>query len=155
MLDVDSDNKRISLGIKQLYDDPWPNLVSRFRPDHEQEGRVARIQDRGLIVDLGESVEGYVPGSHCGVPADRVEEYYAAGDAVSLRVIASDESERRIVLEVLEVPEKKRGSGADEADEADTASADEEGTASADTEDTASADEEGTASAEESPTTSD
>ena len=157
VLDVDADNKRISLGIKQLYDDPWPDLVSRFRPDHEQEGRVARIQDRGLIVDLGESVEGYVPGSHCGVPADRVDEYYFAGDAIPVRVIASDASERRIVLEVLEVPDRKRGSGV--ADEVESGAADEGESGAADEGESGAADEEeeveGTAAVEESPTTSD
>ena len=118
VLDVDSDNKRISLGIKQLYDDPWPQLVSRFHKDHEQDGRVVRIQDRGLIVDLGDGVEGFVPGSHSAVPADQIEDRYFAGDVVPIRVIASDAAERRIVLEVLVAPEGRRRSDATEEEEA-------------------------------------
>ncbi len=112
VLDVDSDNKRISLGIKQLYDDPWPALVSRFHKDHEQDGRVVRIQDRGLVLDLGDGVEGFVPGSHSAVPADEIEDRYSAGDVVPARVIASDAADRRIVLEVLAAPERGRGSDA-------------------------------------------
>ncbi|MCY3546954.1 MAG: 30S ribosomal protein S1 [Gemmatimonadetes bacterium] len=121
VLDVDSDNKRISLGIKQLYDDPWPQLVSRFHKDYEQDGRVVRIQDRGLIVDLGDGVEGFVPGSHSAVPADQIEDRYSAGDVVPVRVIASDAGERRIVLEVLEAPERRRESDTAEEEEADVA----------------------------------
>ena len=110
VLDVDSDNKRISLGIKQLYDDPWPELVTRFTKGYEVDGRVARLQDKGVVMDLGDGVEGFVPGSHSAVPADSLEDYFQPGDTVSLRVIASDASDRRIVLEVLSAPERRKAS---------------------------------------------
>jgi small subunit ribosomal protein S1 len=108
VLDVDAENKRISLGIKQLLDDPWPHISERFGAGVEQEGTVARVQDKGVVVDLGDDIEGFVPVSHSGVEdADRLEEYYGHGDTVSLRVIESDAANRRIVLEVTEVPERK------------------------------------------------
>ncbi|MYA63666.1 MAG: 30S ribosomal protein S1 [Gemmatimonadetes bacterium] len=108
VLDVDSDNKRISLGIKQLQDDPWPDLVTRFTKGYEVDGRVARLQDKGVVMELEDGVEGFVPGSHAAVPADSLGDYYQAGDSVSLRVIASDASDRRIVLEVVSAPERRR-----------------------------------------------
>ena len=124
VLDVDADNKRISLGIKQLQDDPWPLLVTRFAKGAEVEGQVARIQDRGLVVDLGEGVEGFVPGSQTGVSPETLEDRYEAGLDLALRVVSSDAAERRIVLEVLEVPERGRpdedpdgASAAEESDE--------------------------------------
>ncbi len=151
VLDVDSDNKRISLGIKQLYDDPWPALVSRFHRDYEQDGRVVRIQDRGLVLDLGDGVEGFVPGSHSAVPADEIENRYSAGDVVPARVIASDAADRRIVLEVLAAPKRDEAPDAVEdvaaadvaegdeadvaADEAAEATADETGTTGEETTD--------------------
>ena len=110
VLDVDSDNKRISLGIKQLDDDPWPELVTRFTKGHEVDGRVARLQDKGVVMELGDGVEGFVPGSHAAVPADRLEDYFQPGDTVALRVIASDASDRRIVLEVVSAPERRKAS---------------------------------------------
>ena len=120
VLDVDSDNKRISLGIKQLQDDPWPELVNRFTKGYEVDGHVARLQDKGVVMELGDGVEGFVPGSHAAVPADSLENYFQPGDTVSLRVIASDASDRRIVLEVVSAPERRKASEArDEiADEA-------------------------------------
>ncbi|MEX2465768.1 MAG: S1 RNA-binding domain-containing protein, partial [Gemmatimonadota bacterium] len=108
VLDVDAENKRISLGMKQLADDPWPTISERLAPGVELEGTVARVQDKGVVMDLGDDIEGFVPASHTGVEdADRLEEYYGQGDTVSLRVTESDAANRRIVLEVTEVPARK------------------------------------------------
>ncbi len=135
VLDVDAENKRISLGLKQLQDDPWPQLSERFAPGVEQEGTVVRVQDKGVVVDLGDDVEGFVPGSHAGInDADRLPEYYRSGDPVSLRVMESDAVNRRIVLEVLEVPEhqpvpEEPEETADEGEEAGEVEAADEPTA--------------------------
>ncbi len=108
VLDVDAENKRISLGIKQLQDDPWPGISERYAPGVECEGKVARLQDKGMVVDLGDEIEGFVPASHSGVEdASRMDEYYMPGDPVSLRVMESDAANRRIVLEVTSKPERK------------------------------------------------
>jgi small subunit ribosomal protein S1 len=108
VLDVDAENKRISLGIKQLQDDPWPTISERFAPGVECDGTVARVQEKGVVVDLGDDIEGFVPGSHSGIEdANRLEEYYGEGDSVSLRVTESDAANRRIVLEVTDTPERK------------------------------------------------
>ena len=104
ILHIDSDSKRISLGIKQLEEDPWPELVVRFAKGQEVDGAVARIQDRGVVMDLGDHVEGFVPGSHSGVPADALDHHFRLGETVPLRVVSSDADDRRIVLEVTEPP---------------------------------------------------
>ena len=116
VLDVDSDNKRISLGIKQLHEDPWPALVARFSRDYETDALVARLQDRGVVVDLGDGVEGFVPGSHAGVRPDALGDHYEPGDTVSLRVLSSDASDRRIVLEVVGPPPDRGKSGDDQTE---------------------------------------
>ena len=108
VLDVDAENKRISLGVKQLQDDPWPAISERLAPGVEPDGKVVRVQDKGVVVDLGDDIEGFVPVSHSGVEdAEKLEEYYAPGDTVSLRILESDAANRRIVLEVTERPERK------------------------------------------------
>ncbi len=109
VLDVDAENKRISLGLKQLQDDPWPEISERFTPGVEQPGTVVRVQEKGVVVDLGDDIEGFVPASHANMPEEEVdpEDYYEAGDAVDLKVIESDASNRRIVLEITSTPEKK------------------------------------------------
>jgi small subunit ribosomal protein S1 len=108
VLDVDAENKRISLGVKQVQDDPWPQISERFAPGVECPGHVVRVQDKGIVVDLGDDIEGFVPSSHSGVEdADKLDEYYGPGDEVALRVTESDAANRRIVLEVTDTPERK------------------------------------------------
>lgn len=114
ILDIDAENKRISLGVKQLDDDPWPVIAQRFAPGVECEGNVTRVQDKGVVVDLGDQIEGFVPASHAAVEnMDRLEEFFHEGDPVDLKVLESDASNRRIVLEVTTAPERK----VDQADE--------------------------------------
>ena len=107
VLDVDAEAKRISLGIKQLQDDPWPGISERFSAGVEPEGTVARVQEKGVVVDLGDDIEGFSPTSHTGVDEGAVlGEYFRRGEALKLKVIESDAGNRRIVLEITEVPEQ-------------------------------------------------
>jgi len=107
VLDVDADAKRISLGIKQLTDDPWPEISERFSAGVEPAGTVARVQEKGVVVDLGDDIEGFVPTSHSGVDEEeKLPEYFRVGEALELKVIESDAANRRIVLEVGTLPER-------------------------------------------------
>ena len=109
VLDVDAENKRISLGLKQLQDDPWPTISERFTPGADYQGKVVRVQDKGVVVDLGDDIEGFVPASHSGVEdPGRLAEYYRPSDPAELRVIESDAANRRIVLEVTSEPEWRK-----------------------------------------------
>ena len=108
VLDVDGENKRISLGIKQVLDDPWPWLSERFAPGVECQGRVVRVQEKGVVVDLGENVEAFVPISHSRVRDNQsLEDYYGPGDEVDLKVLESDAANRRIVVEVMAEPRRR------------------------------------------------
>ncbi|MDP2471448.1 MAG: 30S ribosomal protein S1 [Candidatus Palauibacterales bacterium] len=106
ILSIDPDQKRISLGLKQVDDDPWYELAQRFEPGTETEGQVVRLLDKGLVVDLGDDVEGFVPISQLGVdeelgePGDR----FVEGDRLELKVLESDPINRRIVLSVTAAP---------------------------------------------------
>jgi len=107
VLDVDAEAKRISLGIKQLTDDPWPQISERFSAGVEPEGSVARVQEKGVVVDLGDDIEGFVPTSHSGVTEEeKLPEYFRTGEPLELKVIESDAANRRIVLEVTTLPER-------------------------------------------------
>jgi small subunit ribosomal protein S1 len=107
VLDVDAEAKRISLGIKQLTDDPWPEISERFSAGVEPAGSVARVQEKGVVVDLGDDIEGFVPTSHSGVEEEeKLPEYFRAGEPLELKVIESDAANRRIVLEVGTLPER-------------------------------------------------
>src|SRR5438094_642280 len=99
ILNVDAENKRISLGLKQAQEDPWLKIGETYPVGTELRGRVLRLMDKGVVVDLGSDIEGFVPQSQLGIPditnpADAVKE----GQAVELKVLEVDPIHHRIVL---------------------------------------------------------
>ncbi|GEM_PF-80529 len=100
VLNIDPNNRRVSLGIKQLDKDPWPELSGHYSVGREIEGRVARMSDRGVTVILPDGVEGFVPVTQLGKEVNRPQEAFSEGDLLPLKVIEFDAQERRIVLSV-------------------------------------------------------
>jgi len=101
VLDISEDKKRISLGMKQLTENPWEQLAVEFAVDTETEGTITRILDRGAVVDLRSDVEGFVPVAQMGFE-DVVHpaEFYDVEEKLPLRVIKIDPKNKRIVLSV-------------------------------------------------------
>ena len=101
VLDISQAKKRISLGMKQLTENPWDGLAEEYASDTDTEGTVTRILDRGAVVELRSDVEGFVPVGQMGFEELRhPEERYAVGDVLPLRVIKVDPKNKRIVLSV-------------------------------------------------------
>jgi small subunit ribosomal protein S1 len=101
VLHIDKENRRISLGHKQLRSDPWPQLIRKYRLGSETEGKVTKLLDRGVTVKLEEEIEGFVPIEHLGKPElTKPQEAFSEGDVLPLRVIEFDRSLRKIVLSV-------------------------------------------------------
>src|SRR5437588_741935 len=61
ILNIDSDNKRISLGLKQATEDPWLRIGETYPVGTELPGKVVRLMDKGVVVDIGNDIEGFVP----------------------------------------------------------------------------------------------
>jgi len=101
VLEISQDKKRISLGMKQITDNPWERLAVDFAPDTEVTGKITRILDRGAVVEIRHDVEGFVPVGQM-VMDDIVhpEQYYSVGEEVPLRVIKVDPKNKRIVLSI-------------------------------------------------------
>jgi Ribosomal protein S1 len=86
VLDVDAENKRISLGVKQLVEDPWPKISEQFSSGAEPEGIVARFEDNGLVVDLGDEIEGFISAAEARVDdPELLDEYFGRSDPLSLK----------------------------------------------------------------------
>jgi small subunit ribosomal protein S1 len=108
VLGIDKERHRISLGIKQCKENPWAALAERYAVGTHVEGKVSRIHKSGIVVDLPEDVEGFVPMSHLALPEiSRIEARYAAGDQLPLEVIEVSPENRRIVLSVKTFMEKE------------------------------------------------
>jgi small subunit ribosomal protein S1 len=110
VLNIDTENKRISLSIKDLEANPWAGLVEKYAVGVEVDGSIVRLLDKGVVVDLGGEVEGFVPISQLGYrnlenPAEKFQD----GDRLVLKVIESDPDNRRIVLSVIDIPNRREG----------------------------------------------
>jgi small subunit ribosomal protein S1 len=107
ILNIDADNKRISLGLKQAEEDPWLKIGETYPIGMELRGRSVRLMDKGVVVDLGNDIEGFVPMSQLGIPnienpGDAVKE----GQALDLKVLEVDPIHHRIVLAVIGYPDE-------------------------------------------------
>jgi len=101
VLNIDKENRRISLGLKQVQDDPWETLAHTIPEGTALEGEVIKVVDRGVVVDVGDDLEGFVPLNQ--VTDELARNNYAAlqpGTKLSLRVVRIDPQNRRIVLSV-------------------------------------------------------
>ena len=108
VLGIDKDRHRISLGIKQSMENPWERLAEQYATGTQVEGKVSRIHKSGIVVDLPDDVEGFVPMSHLALPEiSRIEARFAPGDTLPLEVIEVSPENRRIVLSVKAYMEKQ------------------------------------------------
>ena len=73
VLDIDKDNRRLSLGHKQLTEDVWDTFASIFTVGSKHSGTIKKIDSKGATVELDYGVEGHVPAKHLKVEADKEE----------------------------------------------------------------------------------
>ncbi len=99
ILQIDAENERFSLGIKQLGDDPWVKASREFQAGTKGKGRVTKVVDFGAFVELSPGVEGMI---HISELSDenvtKVEDVVKEGDSVEFVVLSSDSEERKFSL---------------------------------------------------------
>ncbi|MEO0899300.1 MAG: 30S ribosomal protein S1 [Bacteroidota bacterium] len=110
VLDIDVENRRLSLGHKQLTEDVWDTFASIFTLGSAHQGTVKRIDSRGAIVELEYGVEGTVPAKHMKVEEGKEE--IKVDDTNSFVVIEFNKDAKRLVLSHTKTwrdePEKKK-----------------------------------------------
>jgi len=104
ILNIDKENKRISLGIKQIQPDPWTTVAQRYPMGARVTGKVVRTTDFGAFIELEPGVDGLLHVSQMSNrPISRPDELVAVGDELTLLVIRVDPNERRIGLSLKEL----------------------------------------------------
>jgi small subunit ribosomal protein S1 len=101
VLEVDSDQQRISLGLKQAQQDPWSAISSKYQVGQLVKGRVSKLASFGAFIALEEGIDGLVHISQ--ISEDRVQkvrDVLKPGEEVEARVIKIDPVERRIGLSI-------------------------------------------------------
>ncbi len=103
VLDIDADQRRIALGHKQIGINPWDAFEDKFKVGATTKARIERIIDKGVIVELPEGVDGFVPVSQLSfAPVDEISKYFRIGDELPLQVVEFDKESKKIVLSVVE-----------------------------------------------------
>ncbi len=101
VLSIDKANQRVSLGLKQLEDDPWSRIDDRFKVGDLVKGTVAKIASFGAFVSLDGDIDGLIHISQLSEDhVERVKDVIKVGDEIEARVIKVDKVERRIGLSI-------------------------------------------------------
>ncbi len=102
VLKVDRDKERFSLGYKQLSPDPWEHgIPEKYKKGGTVTGKITKITDFGIFVELEEDIEGLIHVSEVGVdPPARVEDKYHIGDEIEAKISRIDTGERKIALSI-------------------------------------------------------
>jgi small subunit ribosomal protein S1 len=101
VVEVDVDNQRISLGMKQLTQDPWEDIDRLYKLGDVIKGKVARVAGYGAFIELDHEIDGLVHISQISEERiEKVKDYLKEGEEVTARVIKIDKDERRIGLSI-------------------------------------------------------
>jgi len=99
VIDIDKVNQRISLGIKQLTEDPWKNIDEKYKIGDLVKGKVTKLASFGAFVQLNDDIDGLVHISQLSEDhVAKVKDVLKVGQEVESRVIKVDKVERRIGL---------------------------------------------------------
>lgn len=99
VLNVDRENRRISLGFKQTMANPWDEFQEKYKPGTTTKGQIVRLIEKGVIAELPDGVDGFVPISHLTKPnVKKPSDGYKVGDEIELCVLEFNKEAKKIVL---------------------------------------------------------
>jgi small subunit ribosomal protein S1 len=107
ILNIDAENKRISLGLKQAEEDPWLKIGENYPVGTALRGTTVRLMEKGIVVDIGNDIEGFVPLSNLnitGQPNPTTPDLAYEGMLFDLKIAEVDPIHRRIILSVESIP---------------------------------------------------
>ena len=105
VLDIDKENRRLSLGHKQLEENPWEELEAKYGVDTIIEGKVVELGDKGAVVLLEDGVEGFCTTRHL---AKEDKAATQVGETMSFKVIEFNKEAKRILLSHLRTWEERK-----------------------------------------------
>jgi small subunit ribosomal protein S1 len=96
---IDVENQRVSLSIKEFMPNEWEEFAHQHKPGDTLDGKVVNVTDFGLFIDIYNGLEGLAHVSEIEVPAGaKLEDYYKVGDWVRTRILRVEEDEKKVGL---------------------------------------------------------
>ena len=95
VLEIDKDNRRLSLGHKQLEENPWNAFEQQFAVDSIHTGTITELNDKGAVVSLGDNVEGFAPAKQLAKEDGTTAK---AGETLEFKVVEFSKATKRIIL---------------------------------------------------------
>ena len=112
IIELNKEEHRIRLGVKQLSDDPWQALKSAFPKGAKIEGPVTGITDFGVFVKVQGDIEGLIPRAHCFGPGEEpvedLKSVFKEGDKVTAAVIEVNTTSQRLGLSIRDLKKKQQ-----------------------------------------------
>jgi len=107
VLDVDTENKRISLGIKQLQPNPWDDIVEKYNTNAKVKGRIKSVVEFGIFVDLEEEVDALIHISDVSWTRKNVNlnEEFTVGSEIDAMVVSVDKENQKFCLGIKQLEE--------------------------------------------------
>ena len=105
VLELDKENRRLSLGHKQLEENPWNEFENQFSVDSIHEGTITEMTDKGAVVALGENVEGFCPARQLTKEDGTTPK---VGDKLDFKVLEFSKATKRITLSHLRTYEEAK-----------------------------------------------
>ena len=105
VLTVDKENEKFTLGMKQLTEDPWSSVPSRYPVGNIVTGTVTNVTDFGLFVEVEEGIEGLIHVTEIGKKVKSPAEMFKEGDTVQAKIIHVSADERRLGLSIKQIKE--------------------------------------------------
>jgi len=101
VLNIDPENERLSLGIKQLIPDPWNEIPEKYKPGTKVKGKVTSVTDFGIFLEIEEGIEGLIHVSELSQEKVATPKGFAAvDDELEAMVLNIDQSDKKIALSI-------------------------------------------------------
>ena len=105
---MDVEQRKISLGHKQIIDNPWDTFEKKYSIGSLTEGKVVRIIEKGLIAELPDQVDGFVPVTQLSTSKIKnIANHFPIDDVIPLKVLEFDKENKKIVLSAITALKEK------------------------------------------------
>ena len=118
IIEVSREKRKISLGLKQISEDPWPDLIKKYETGKEVTGEIIKILDKGIILQLDDDVEGIVPFSARSSKGRKEKlSKYNSGDKITGLVMEVKPEDKKIVIYIDDLSDKNNSNSKGDVEE--------------------------------------